>query len=92
MKAELCKTCIHTKVCFKDKNLFGDVFVAGNPMVFDNDKLFEKFKKREDEGFPCEDYMQRMDEVTEPSKDKCEDCIYSKEVQSKRHFDDDEAN
>ena len=57
MKAELCKTCIHTKVCFKDKNLFGDVFISGNPMIFDNVELFEKFKKREAEGFPCDDYM-----------------------------------
>ena len=57
LRSELCKTCAHTKVCFKDKNLFGDVFIAGNPMFFDNEKLFEKFKEREAAGFPCDDYM-----------------------------------
>lgn len=56
-KSELCKKCAHTKVCFKDKNLFGDVFVAGNPMLFDNSKLYEKFKERENRGFPCDDFL-----------------------------------
>ena len=56
-KSELCKKCAHTKVCFKDKNLFGDVFVAGNPMLFDNKKLYEKFKEREKNGFPCDDFL-----------------------------------
>jgi len=57
MKSELCKTCIHTKVCMKDKNLFGDIFVMGNPDFFDNDDLYAKFKEREKAGFPCEDYL-----------------------------------
>ena len=57
MGSELCKTCIHTKVCMKDKNLVGDVFVMGHPMFFDNDKLYEEYKEREKQGFPCEDYM-----------------------------------
>lgn len=56
MKAELCKSCIHTKVCWKDKNIVGDVFVPGNPMLVDNNELFSKFKEREKAGFPCEDY------------------------------------
>lgn len=56
-KSELCKKCAHTKVCFKDKNLFGDLFVAGNPMIFDNKKLYEKFKERENRGFPCDDFL-----------------------------------
>ena len=57
MGSELCKACIHTKVCMKDKNLVGDVPVMGHPMFFDNDKLYEEYKEREKQGFPCEDYM-----------------------------------
>ena len=57
MKSEMCKTCIHTSVCVKDKNLFGDVFILGNPMFFDNKKLYEEFNKKEADGFPCEDYL-----------------------------------
>ena len=57
IRAELCKTCIHTKVCRRDKNLVGDRFVLGNPIVFDNQKLWEDFKKREAAGFPCDDYL-----------------------------------
>lgn len=56
-RAELCKSCIHTKVCFKDKNICGDVFVAGNPMIFDNEELFKKYQEREAAGFPCDDYI-----------------------------------
>lgn len=56
MKSDLCKTCIHTKVCFKDKNLVGDTFVLGNPLFFDNVKLFGEYEKRKKKGFPCEDY------------------------------------
>ena len=62
MKSELCKTCIHTNVCMKDKNLVVDVFVAGNPNLFDNEKLFEEYKKREASGFPCDDYRRVSDE------------------------------
>lgn len=57
MKSEMCKTCIHTNVCVKDKNTIGDVFVMGNPLVFDNKELFKKFKEWEAAGFPCDDYM-----------------------------------
>ena len=57
-KADLCRTCIHTDVCVKDKNLFGDVFVMGNPAYFDNQKLYEEYLKRKEEGFPCEDYIE----------------------------------
>lgn len=57
MQAELCKTCIHTKVCGKDKNTTGDIFIPGNPVIFDNQKLWEKFKQREAAGFPCDDYL-----------------------------------
>ena len=65
-RSELCKTCIHTKVCMHDKNLIGDVFVMGNPICFDNDELYKKYKEREAQGFPCEDYMP----TAEPKKGK----------------------
>lgn len=55
--AELCKSCVHQKVCMKDKNLVGDVFVPGNPMLFDNAKLFAKYEERKKAGFPCDDYL-----------------------------------
>lgn len=58
IRSELCKSCIHTKICRKDKNLVGDIFVMGHPAFFDNDELFRKYKEREAAGFPCEDYMQ----------------------------------
>lgn len=57
MKSEMCLSCAHTKVCFKDKNVVGDVFVAGNPMIFDNTELFRKYEARKAVGFPCDDYM-----------------------------------
>jgi len=57
MPSELCKSCIHTKVCLFDKNLIGDVFVMGNPDFFDNEKLYEEYKKREENGFPCNEYL-----------------------------------
>lgn len=70
MKSELCKTCIHTKVCMKDKNLVGDVPVMGHPMFFDNDKLYEEYKERERQGFPCEDYISSArSEII-----RCKDC------------------
>ena len=34
----------------------GDIFVAGNPAFFDNDKLYEEYKKRKEKGFPCDEY------------------------------------
>ena len=51
MKSEMCKKCIHTNVCFKDKNVCGDVFVAGNPMIFDNNELYRKYEERKAQGF-----------------------------------------
>ena len=57
LRAELCKSCIHTKVCHRDKNLVGDTFVAPNPMVFDPQKAWEKYKAWEAKGFPCDTYL-----------------------------------
>lgn len=57
MKSELCKSCVHTNVCGKDKNLVGDAFVLGDPMFFDNRELYRKYKEREEAGFPCDDYL-----------------------------------
>ena len=59
-KAELCKTCIHTRVCGRDKNLVGDMYVAPTPWFFDEEykrKAWEDYKKREEEGFPCDEYL-----------------------------------
>lgn len=67
MKSKLCNSCIHTNVCFKDKNLFGDIFVMGNPMIFDNRELYEKYKERERKGFPCDDYLS-IDKIKEEYK------------------------
>jgi hypothetical protein len=69
MKSELCKSCAHTNVCFKDKNLFGDIFVMGNPIIFDNRKLYEKYKERERKGFPCDDYLS-IDKIKEDNNDQ----------------------
>ena len=68
-RSEMCKKCIHTKVCFKDKNVCGDRFVAGNPLLFDNQKLWEKYEEREKNGFPRDDYF--------PEVVQCKDCKYS---------------
>lgn len=57
MSSDMCKTCIHTKVCMHDKNIVGDVFVPGHPLFFDNQKLYEEFLERKANGFPCDDYM-----------------------------------
>ena len=57
MKAELCKTCAHTKVCIKDKNRCGDMFVMGHPCFFNNDELYRRYKEWEAAGFPCDDYI-----------------------------------
>ena len=57
MPSKLCESCVHTKVCMLDKNLVGDVFVMGNPDFFDNEKLYEEYKKREQAGFPCTEYL-----------------------------------
>ena len=73
MKSELCKTCIHTKVCMKDKNLVGDIFVPGNPFFFDNKILFEKYEERKKAGFPCDDYL-GVDVVEVV---RCKDCKQS---------------
>lgn len=57
LRSDLCKKCIHTKVCMKDKNLCGDVFVPGNPMIFDNNKLWKEYEERKAKGFPCVDFV-----------------------------------
>ena len=57
MKAELCKMCVHTNVCLRDKNLVGDVFVAGHPAFFDNQKLYEEYERRKAAGFPCKHFL-----------------------------------
>ena len=66
MRSEICKGCIHTKVCFKDKNICGDVFVPGNPMIFDNKELYRKYEERKAKGFPCNEYF--------PEIVRCKDC------------------
>lgn len=67
MKSKLCNSCIHTNVCFKDKNLFGDVFIAGNSMIFDNRKLYKEYEERKEKGFPCDDYLS-IDKIKEEKK------------------------
>ena len=57
LRSDLCKKCIHTKVCMKDKNVCGDVFVPGNPMIFDNNKLWKEYEERKAKGFPCVDFV-----------------------------------
>lgn len=66
-RSKMCESCVHTKVCMNDKNLFGDVFILGHPSFFDNEALYEEFKRREKEGFPCDNYMRIV---------RCEDCRY----------------
>ena len=70
----LCKTCIHTKVCMKDKNIVGDVYVAPNPWFFDEEykkKSWEKYLEWKKEGFPCSEYMELV---------RCKDCRWGREV------------
>ena len=67
MKSKSCNSCIHTNLCFKDKNLFGDVFIAGNPMIFDNRKLYKEYEERKEKGFPCDDYLS-IDKIKEEKK------------------------
>lgn len=71
MKAELCKTCIHTKVCFHDKNLVGDTFVCS---FIDVPKEWEAYKEWEKAGFPCNDYLPASDTVVVV---RCKDCKHS---------------
>lgn len=43
----------------KDKNIVGDFYVAPHPFFFDEEykkKSWEKYKLREKQGFPCDDY------------------------------------
>ena len=61
MKSELCKSCIHTNVCMKDKNIIGDTFFLANPMLFDNSERLREFEKREADGFPCDDYINALE-------------------------------
>lgn len=67
LKAELCKTCIHTNVCMRDKNILGDNFVPGNPMFVDNKERFKKFEEWEADGFPCDEYLS--------SESGCDTCL-----------------
>ena len=60
MKSKLCETCVHTKVCMRDKNIVGDVYVAPHPLFFDEEykqKAWENYKERETMGFPCDEYQ-----------------------------------
>lgn len=66
MRSEMCKKCIHTKLCYHPKNIVGDVFVAGNPDVYDNSKLWKKYEEWKDKGFPCDDFF--------PEVVRCKDC------------------
>ena len=83
MKAELCKTCIHTDVCTRDKNIVGDVFVMGHPMFFDNKELHKKFKEWEAKGFPCDMYLADpvkhghwiKEEIPMPLSDGSKKCV-----------------
>lgn len=70
MRAELCKTCIHTKVCFHDKNLVGDTFVYG---FSDAGDAWEKYTEWEKAGFPCDDYIPAADVVEVV---RCGECIH----------------
>ena len=62
MSSDMCKSCIHHKVCGLDNNIVGDKFVHGNPMFFNNRELFEKYEKWKAAGFPCDDYMSDKEE------------------------------
>ena len=79
LRAELCKKCIHTKVCMKDKNVFGDSFVGGNPMFTDNKELYKKYELWKAAGFPCIDYVpyNQWIPVTERLPEKFGYCIVS---------------
>lgn len=57
LRSELCKSCLHTKVCCHDKNLFGDFFVPPHPLLGKTEEAWQRFKEREAAGFPCEDYL-----------------------------------
>lgn len=74
MKTEMCKTCIHNKLCMKDKNIIGmDLFCPPHPMLStpeERKEAWEKFEKRKKEGFPCEDYF--SNDVVEVIR--CKDC------------------
>ena len=69
MRAELCKTCIHTKLCLYDKNILGDTFVRG---FFDADDAWGKYKEWEKAGFPCDDYIPAADVVEVV---RCRECV-----------------
>lgn len=75
----MCKKCIHTNVCFKDKNICGDMFVAGNPMIFDNNELYRKYEERKKQGFPCNDYF--------PVVVRCKECKWKQGSECTRFAD-----
>lgn len=70
MRSELCKTCIHTKICCHDKNLVGDVYVAPHPLLGSDyaDKAWKRYQEWKAAGFPCEDYIDKC--VLEKRKGK----------------------
>ena len=70
MRAERCKTCIHTPVCGRDMNTTGTMYVSPNPMFFTKeycDEALRKYQEREAAGFPCKFY-----------KCMCKDCKHRK--------------
>ena len=67
----LCKDCIHTEVCWLDKNTVGTRFVPGNPMLVDNKARYKEYEKWRDAGFPCVHYVKRI-ELPEPPKEAAE--------------------
>ena len=72
MSSELCKTCIHTKVCRHDKNLVGDVYVAPHPLLGHEyaEEAWKWYQEWAAAGFPCEDYLSAdLQEVIH-----CRDC------------------
>ena len=83
MSSELCKSCVHTKVCFKDKNLVGDVFVMGNPLIFDNKELYERYLERKEKGFPCEDYL-KSEENLQSTTNKSESVVIKQQTNADR--------
>lgn len=69
MRAERCKTCIHTTVCGRDMNITGAMYVSPNPMFFTKeycDEALRKYQEREAAGFPCKFY-----------KCMCKDCKHN---------------
>ena len=79
MKSEMCKTCVHTKVCMLDKNIVGDIFLGKSPILFDNREEYENYKKWKEAGFPCDYYM--------PEIIRCKDCKHKPHTSDKYDYD-----